>query len=75
MKIITWNLERYSELRKAFDTAVERRTPTFTVDLTDHRPETFGVHEARSILEDLDRLFIDNPMPVFEPNREGKEGE
>lgn len=75
MKIINWNFERYKELLAAYEIAVERRTPTFTVDLTDHGKETFGVHHARSTLGDLDRLFTENPMPVFEPNREGKEGE
>lgn len=74
-KVITWDLERYQELLAAYQMAVERRTPNFVVELTDHGKEFFGVHRARDILGDLDRLFTENPMPVFEPNREGKEGE
>jgi hypothetical protein len=75
MRTITWSAARVAELRKAYEAAVEARTPTFSVMLTGHGKETFGVFLARETLAELDRLFAENPMPVFEPNREGKEGE
>lgn len=79
MKTITWNRERFAQLKAGFERALQadkRGTDTFRVELEGYSGEQeFVVSYARHLIDYLNREFAANPDQPRRENREGEEGQ